>query len=191
MIRKVIEAGDLLLKAKNKKISDFKSPQVKKLIKDLSDTMYKTDLIGIAAPQVGENYQVFVTHPRDTDSRKIARADRLRVFLNPKITYQSKTQSVIYEGCGSVDNIFGPVLRPKEIEVEAFDENGKKFSLRTDGIMARVILHEYDHLQGIEFIQKVSDYAKIVVQKNYRKTIKFSKLQVENSKTNKIEVKTF
>ena len=189
MIRKVIEAGDSRLKAKNKIIKDFKSLKLKKLIKDLADTMYKTDLIGIAGPQIGENYQIFVTHPRNTGARKLVRADKLRVYVNPKLTYQSRFKTLIYEGCGSLGDIFGPVLRPKEIEVEAFDENSQKFRLRTNGIMARVIQHEYDHLQGIEFIQNVSDYNKVVVKKYYRKNIRLSKMQIENSRTTKIELK--
>jgi peptide deformylase len=192
MIRKVIEAGNPILKAKNKSVKDFKSPKLKKLVKDLTDTMYKTDLIGIAAPQIGENWTVFVTHPRNTGARKLVRADKLRVFINPKIVQKSKKTTIIFEGCGSLGNgsIFGPVSRPREIEVQAFDENGQKFSLKCDGIMARVIQHEYDHLQQTEFIQKVSDYNKVVVQKYYRKNIRLSKMQIENSQTTKIELKT-
>jgi peptide deformylase len=191
-VRRIVEAGNPKLKAKNKFVKNVRSLQVQKLIKDLSDTMYKTDLIGIAAPQIGENYLVFVTHPRNTGARKLVRADTLRVFINPKITFQSKAKSLIYEGCGSLDNggIFGPVLRPKEVQVEAFDQNGQRFSLRADGILARVIQHEYDHLQQTEFIQKVSDYNKVVVQKYYRKYIRRSKPQIANSKTSKIEFKT-
>ncbi len=188
-IRKVIEAGDLKLKAKNRTVSDFKSPKVKKVVKDLIETMLKAGLIGVAAPQIGENYMAFVTHPRNTKARNIGKADKLRVFINPKITFQSQKQNLIYEGCGSLGDIFGPVLRPQEIEVEAINEKGQRFSLRADGIMARVIQHEYDHLVGIEFIQKVSDYSKIVVKKHYVKNIRNSKLQKENSKVTKIEYK--
>jgi len=187
MIRKVIEAGNPKLKAKNKTVKNCKSSQVQKLIKDLTDTMYKTDLIGIAAPQIGENWMVFVTHPRNTDARKLIRADKLRVFINPKIVQKSKKMSVIYEGCGSLGDVFGPVLRPQETTVEAFNENGQKFSLRCNGILSRVIQHEYDHLQQIEFIQKVSDYNKVVVKKYYRKYIRLSKTQITNSQTTKIE----
>jgi peptide deformylase len=190
MIRKVIEAGNPLLKAKNKSIKDFKSPKLKKLIKDLTDTMYKTDLIGIAAPQIGENDTVFVTYPRDTGARKLVKADKLRVFINPRIVKKSKKKTIIFEGCGSLGGIFGPVLRPQEVTVEAFDENGQKFSLCSNGILSRVIQHEYDHLCQTEFIQKVSDYNKVVVQKYYRKNIRRSKMQVENSQTTKIEFKT-
>jgi peptide deformylase len=189
VIRKVIEAGDPRLKAQNKVVKDFKSLQVKKLIKDLSDTMYKTDLIGIAAPQIGENYMVFVTHPRNTGARKLVKADKLRVFINPKIVQRSKEKSEIFEGCGSLGDVFGPVLRSKEVKVEAFDESGQKFSLHVNGIMARVIQHEYDHLQQTEFIQKVSDYNRVVAKKYYRKYIRNSKLQIANSQTTKIEFK--
>jgi peptide deformylase len=191
MIRRVIEAGDPRLKAKNKLVKDFKSPKIKKLIKDLTDTMHKTGLIGIASPQIGENWMVFVTHPRSTAARKTFKADKLRVFINPKLAFQSKISNLIYEGCGSISHgdLFGPVVRSKEIEVQAYDENGQKFSLRANGILSRVIQHEYDHLQGIEFIQKVSDYNKVVVQKHYRKYIRNSKLQVENSKTTRIKLK--
>lgn len=188
-IRKVIQAGHPSLKKKNKKVTNFNSPKIKKLQKDLIDTMYKTNLIGIAAPQIAENYMVFVTHPRNTKARKLPKTDKLRIYINPKIIFKSRKKNMIYEGCGSVVNgeLFGPVLRPQEIEVQAFNEKGKKFRLRCDGILARVILHEYDHLMGIEFIQKVQDYSKVIVGEYYRKNIRTSKLQKENSRITKIE----
>src|ERR1035437_9472167 len=191
-IRKVIMAGDPRLKAKNALIKDYKSPKIQKLIRDLISTNKAADLIGIASTQIGENYMVFITHCINTGSRKLGKTDKLRVFINPKITYQSQKQNVIYEGCGSVADgaIFGPVIRSEEVEVQAMDEKGQKFSLRANGILGRVIQHEYDHLQGIEFIQKVSDYSKIVVQAHYRKNIRNSTLQKKNSLITKIEYKT-
>lgn len=185
-VRKVIKAGDLRLKAKNRKITNINSPEIKKVIKDLIATMYKVDLIGIAAPQIGENYMIFITHPRPTKARKLGKSDKLRIYINPKIIFKSLDQNLIYEGCGSVSD-FGPVLRPKEIKVTATDENGKRFELTADGILARVIQHEMDHLEGIEFIQKVSDYSKIMVQEHYRKQIRNSPLQRKNSVVTKIE----
>ena len=188
-VRKVIMAGDPRLKAKNEVVLDYKSPKVQKLIKDLISTNRKADLIGIAATQIGENYMVFITHCVNTKARKLGRTDKLRVYINPKITYKSKKQNLIYEGCGSVANgaIFGPVIRPEEIEIQATDEKGQKFILRADGILARVIQHEYDHLQGIEFLQKVSDYSKILVGDYYRKNIRNSALQKKNSLITKID----
>jgi len=190
-VRKVIMAGDPLLKAKNKLVKDPKSPKIQKLIKELITTNKKAGLIGIAASQIGENHMVFITYPINTKERKLGKTDKLRVYINPKITYFSKKQNVIYEGCGSVADgaIFGPVIRPEEVEVQAIDEEGQKFSLRANGILGRVIQHENDHLHGIEFIQKVSDYGKIVVQAHYRKNIRNSVLQKKNSLITKIEYK--
>jgi len=96
---------------------------------------------------------------------------------------------VIFEGCGSVLNgqLFGPVKRPQEITIQAYDQKGKKFQLRCDGILARVIQHEYDHLSGVEFLEKVSDYKQMMTVDYYRKNIRESKGQVEASKISVVE----
>ncbi len=194
-VRNVIQIGHPALKAKNKKITSFSSVKTRKLLKDLRDTMYKTGLIGIAAPQIAQNYMVFVTHPRNTEVRKLPKTDKSRIYINPKISYYSKKMSLIYEACGSVSVIdgflFGPVSRAEVVEITAYDEKGNKFSLKTDGILARVIQHEYDHLRGVEFIQKVDDYAKLVSEEYYVKNIKNSKKQKNASKITKIEYKKF
>lgn len=181
-IRKVIQIGHPALKAKNKRISDFKTSKLNKLIKDLRDTMKSEEIIGIAASQIGENYKVFVTQPRKTKDRKNI-SDKLRVYINPKISFYSEKKSIIYEGCGSVLNgtLFGPVKRPKEVEIIAFDKKARKFKLRCDGILARVIQHEYDHLFGIEFLEKISDYKELMTADYYRKKIRNSKEQISAS----------
>lgn len=188
-VRETIQIGDSRLKAENKAIDDFQSEEVKTLVEDLKDTMLENELIGIAAPQIGENYKVFVTEPRETEFRPADQADEFRVYLNPVIVKESDEETVIYEGCGSVLNgaLFGPVLRPKQITIEAYDLEGKKFQLTCDGILARVIQHEYDHLQGIEFLEKVSDYKMMMAAEHYREQIKNSKEQIENSKITIIE----
>jgi peptide deformylase len=153
--------------------------------------MRKNELVGIAAPQIGENYQIFVTEIKKTKTRSTREIDELRVFINPKITKLSKEENIIYEGCGSVvnGNLFGPVKRPKEVTVEAIDKKGKMFQLRCDGLLARVIQHEFDHLQGIMFTEKVSDYGKLLDHEHYKKYIKKSSLQVSNSKITLKELK--
>ncbi len=187
-VRKIIEIGHKSLKLKNKRVSDFHSPKLKQLIKDLIDTMKQVDLIGIAAPQIGENYQVFITKPRKTQYRRLPQGDKLRFYINPKITYYSRGKNTIYEGCGCLPNasIFGPVLRSKEITIQAYDKNGKKFTLTCDGILARVIQHEYDHLQGIEFLERITDNKKLVGEQYFYRYIRNSKAQLEESKITKI-----
>ncbi|MFH0773219.1 MAG: peptide deformylase [bacterium] len=173
-IRKVIQIGDPRLKNKNKIITDFYDKNLQALICDLRDTLNEGDLVGIAAPQIGENYCVFVTYPRNTKARNIGRDDIFRVYINPKITLFSHEQVIIYEGCGSVvkGQLFGPVIRPKEVKIEAYDEKGKKFEITTDGLLARVIQHEYDHMFGVEFTEKISDYRKLLSQVFYKKYIR-------------------
>lgn len=153
-VKKIIQIGHPALKAKNKQITSFDDLKLKQLVKDLKDTMIAGDLIGIAAPQIARNFTVFVTQPRKTKSRT-GIGDELRVYINPIITVFSNEESIIFEGCGSVLNgqLFGPVRRPREITIEAHDLRGKKFQLRCDGILARVIQHEFDHLSGIEFLE--------------------------------------
>ena len=189
-IKKIIQIGHPALKAENKKITSFDDPKLKQLVKDLKDTMIAGDLIGIAAPQIAKNFTVFVTQPRKTKARTGV-GDILRVYINPVITVSSNEDSIIFEGCGSVLNgqLFGPVRRPREIRIEALYLQGKKFRLRCDGILARVIQHEYDHLSGIEFLEKISDYKQIMNSDYYKKNIRKSKAQTEASKINFVEFK--
>ena len=187
-VRKIIQLGHSLLKKKNKRVMKVSSIKTKKLLRNLKDTMRKTGLIGIAAPQIAENQMVFITEPRKTKNRK-GQSDKLRIYINPKLVFKSKIENIIYEGCGSVvdGELFGPVKRPAEIEVEATDENNRKFRLRCNGILARVIQHEYDHLMGVEFIDKVGDCQKLLVGKYYRKNIRNSKAQRKNSLVTKLQ----
>ncbi|MEK9178968.1 MAG: peptide deformylase [Patescibacteria group bacterium] len=190
MIRDLLQQENAKLKALNTVIDDFNSSKLSRLISDLIDTMHAAQLIGMAAPQIGQNYTVFVTELRETKYRTKDQTDELRVYVNPRIVSSSKERVVIYEGCGSVESVacFGPVSRPREITIEAFDAKGKKFRLTCDGILSRVIQHEYDHLQGIEFIDKIEDKSTLVTQEKYISEIKNSHEQLEASKITKVEL---
>lgn len=158
-VRKLLQRGDPKLKAENQLVADITSPYILQVITDLIDTMHETGLIGIAAPQIGENVQIFVTEPRETEARPKDQADVLRVYINPQITDQSNEKVVIWEGCGCVDNAesFGPVSRPKVITISATNKDGVRFSLTADGILGRVMLHEHDHLHGLEFVDHIDE----------------------------------
>jgi len=188
-VRKTAQIGDPRLKTDNKTIENFNDPVLKQLVEDLVDSMRAGGLIGMAAPQIGENYKIFVTEPRETKTRPAGQSDELRIYINPVIVEESTEESVIYEGCGSVihGKLFGPVKRPREIVIEAFDVGGRKFRFRCDGILARVIQHEYDHLSGVEFTEKISDYRKLMSVGFYLKNIKHSEEQTEASLITKKE----
>jgi peptide deformylase len=173
IIKDIIQIGNPILSRKSKTVTDFNSEKTKRIIENLTDTVRFHDMIGISASQIGEKLRIFVTEVRTTSYRNLEK-DKLRVYINPKITWFSKKQVVIYEGCGSVAyaKLFGPVKRPESIMVEALDENGKKFKLEADGMLARVIQHEYDHLDGIEFTEKITDMRKIMSVEEYRKMAK-------------------
>ena len=190
-VRKTIQIGDPRLKAENVVVKIFNDLKVKKVIEDLKDTMIKNDLIGMAAPQIGYNYKIFITQPRKTKARKLPKGDKLRIYINPKIVKFSKEQNIIYEGCGSVlnGNLFGPVKRPQEITVEAYNEKGGRFQIRCDGILARVIQHENDHMVGIEFTEKIIDYKKLVAREFYIKTVRNSEEQIQASNITIVEYK--
>lgn len=190
-VRKTIQIGDSRLKAKNLIVKNFGDSRIKRVIKDLRDTMIKNDLIGLAAPQIGYNYRIFITQPRKTKARKLPKGDKLRVYINPRMAKYSEEKNIIYEGCGSVlnGNLFGPVKRPKEIIIEAYDEKKNKFQIRCDGILARVIQHEYDHMFGIEFTEKIYDYKKLMAKEFYIENIRNSKMQLEASNITVVEYK--
>ena len=171
IIKSVTQVGNPIIRKKSKKVISVKSPKVKKIIKDLTDSMRNANLVGISAPQIGQNLRIFVTEIRTTTLRKTNELDKLRVFINPKIIMSSKKKISGYEGCGSVaiSGIFGKVPRSTQVTVKAFDENNKKFVLTAKGLLARVIQHEFDHLEGIIFLDKVFDKNSLMSREEYLK----------------------
>jgi peptide deformylase len=177
VIENVIQIGNSILTAKNNKVVDFEDKKIKKTIQDLTDSLRHYNFVGTAAPQIGVNLKIFVTEIRKTEYRKSKDSDKLRVFINPKIIWKSKKEVIIYEGCGSVSHsdFFGPVRRPEKIMIKAMNEKGKKIKLKADSLLARVIQHEYDHLIGIEFVEKITDMRKIMSKSEYLKMVEKSK----------------
>jgi peptide deformylase len=183
-VRDTLQIGDPRLKAANQPITNFDDQIIKDTITDLVDTMRQNQLIGMAAQQIGENSTLFVTEPRETTTRPADQSDILRVYCNPVISWTSTEQIILYEGCGSVaqGTLFGPVLRPQIIKIEYQDQHGQPHWLKCDGILARVIQHEYDHLQGIEFTEKISDYKQLIDRDWYIKLFKDDPKLIEAAK---------
>ncbi|OGI17545.1 MAG: peptide deformylase [Candidatus Melainabacteria bacterium RIFOXYA2_FULL_32_9] len=146
-IRKVVQYGDKVLRTPTKEVHKISS-KIQKLIDDLMDTMYAQNGVGLAAPQVGESYRIFVidTSTGDEPLNPI-------VFVNPKIIKKSGA-TLSYEGCLSFPEAYTNVKRYAEVIVRAKDEKGRPFTIEAkDGsLLARAIQHEMDHLDGILFI---------------------------------------
>ena len=165
-----VSAGNPIIRENSIAVTDVKSGLVKQVIRDLIDSMRHEDLIGMAAPQIGHNLRIYVSELRETKYRK-DNTDKVRVFINPKIIEKSKELSTGYEGCGSVAHagLFGPVKRSSEVKVKAQDEKGESFEFTAKGLLAVVMQHEIDHLDGILFIDKIEDTKKVMSQDEYIK----------------------
>lgn len=170
VVENLVQIGNPLLSRKSIMVNKRNVQESQIIIENLVDSMFHHGLVWIASNQIWERLRIFITQIRKTVSRNLEE-DELRVFINPEIKWASQRQSVMYEGCGSVaySKLFAPVSRPEQIIIEALDENRKKFSLRVEWILSRVIQHEYDHLDGIAFTEKITDIRKIMSLEEYRK----------------------
>ena len=123
--------------------------RLKKLIKDMADTMYDAPGVGLAASQVDVHEQLLVIDTSDTH-------DELQVFINPEILWASAETKVYDEGCLSVPGVYDDVERPAQVRVRALDADGKPFEVSADGLLAVCIQHEIDHLKGKVFVEYLS-----------------------------------
>jgi len=134
-------------KGKDNKILREKTQSVDKideeiltLAKDMIETMEQSNGIGLAANQIGRNLRIFIL-PKNLCEKQI--------FINPEIIKMSKNTYTIEEGCLSLPGVFLPTERAKSLKIKAIDKDGKRFKLKADDLLARVIQHEIDHLNGI------------------------------------------
>ena len=142
-IRKIRTMGDRILTKKCRPVEEM-TPKIKTLINDMLDTMYDAYGVGLAAPQVGILKRIVV----------IDVGDRPWVLINPEITETSGEQTGD-EGCLSLPGKSGTVTRPNVVTVKANDENMEPFTLTGEGLLARAICHECDHLDGIMYVEHV------------------------------------
>ncbi|MDR2784311.1 MAG: peptide deformylase [Treponema sp.] len=143
----IITLGNDLLRQKAEQIKPI-GEEYKKIAAEMIDALHEGKGVGLAGPQVGLMKRIFVVH---------VERDIPRVFINPTITMTSQEQVKYEEGCLSIPGIYADVTRPESIQVQAWNERGRPFTLDAGGILARVILHEYDHLEGTLFIDRLSE----------------------------------
>ena len=149
-IRKVVKYGEPSLREVAKEVHKV-SQKIKTLVQDMLDTMYAQNGVGLAAPQIGENYRIFVIDV-STGNEPL----NPMVFINPKIIKKSGA-IISHEGCLSFPEAYTDVKRYANVMVKAIDRNGRSFVLEAkDGtLLSRCIQHEFDHLNGILFIDHV------------------------------------
>ncbi len=163
MIRPILAYGNPLLKKKSFKV-DINNEDVSDLIFDMWETMYNANGVGLAAPQIGVLKQIFIAdfeHFKEEDSFNVSEIKKLKqVFINPIIIDEFGDDYKFSEGCLSIPEISEEVIRKKELTIEFVDEKFNPMKITCSGIIARVIQHEYDHLHGILFTDRISSLRK-------------------------------
>lgn len=163
MIFPVYVYGSAVLREPAEDIVD-RSMITPQFIEDMFETMYSSDGVGLAAPQVGKNIRMFVVDgsPNADDDPRLA--DFKKVFINPEIYEHSEEEVLMGEGCLSVPGIHEEVYRPERIKIRYLDENWQEHDEEWDGFAARVIQHEYDHLDGVMFVDHLSPLRKTLLR---------------------------
>lgn len=144
-IRLIRQDGDEILRKKAREVENF-DEKLKALVEDMIETMHKNNGVGLAAQQVGILKRVVVIDIYDGKGPI--------VLINPVIT-KTKGEREVEEGCLSFPNKFAVVVRPKEVEAEYYDVNGKKQKIKAKELLAQAICHETDHLDGILFVDNM------------------------------------
>ena len=170
MIRPIVAYGDPVLKKKAKEIAADHSG-LQELIADMWETMYEASGVGLAAPQIGLSLRIFVIDARpfaedgETEQEKKQLENFKKVFINPIIEEEQGELWSFNEGCLSIPDVREDVSRKEEIVVSYVDENFTPQQLKLNGLAARVVQHEYDHIQGVLFTDHLSPLKKRLIKK--------------------------
>ena len=166
MILPIVAYGDAVLKKKASSI-EKNHPNLGKLIDDMWETMYAAQGVGLAAPQIGESIRLFVVDgspfANDKSIDNIEQRELKsfkKVFINPEITAYSGPQEAFNEGCLSIPDVREDVTRLTTIEIEYYNEKFEQVKEEYSGISSRIIQHEYDHIEGILFTDKLGPLKK-------------------------------
>lgn len=171
MILPVIAYGHPVLRKMGKEI-DKDYPDLEQLIKNMFETMYGANGVGLAAPQIGLDIRLFIVDASPfaededlSEEEKTVLKDFKKVFINPKIEEEYGDDWPFSEGCLSIPGINEDVFRAEQIKISYYDENFVKHEMLLDGLAARVFQHEYDHIEGILFTDHLSGLKKRLIKK--------------------------
>ncbi len=163
--RPIVTYGDPVLREISKPVEEITS-KVKDLVADMRATLNMANGLGLSAVQVGVPLRVFIV-----DLSAIDITAETRVYINPEIIETSGSLE-FEEGCLSFPGIYQNLTRPERVKIKATDENGNRFVQEADGVVARAILHEYDHLDGVLFIDHFSTLSRALVDRKLKRLAK-------------------
>jgi peptide deformylase len=166
MVRKIVKYGQAVLEKPAKPVTEFGSPKLKELIADMFETMYAAKGVGLAAPQIGVSQRVSVidTSVGEDEAQRI-------VIINPEISFREGSQTG-EEGCLSIPGFREPVTRAKKATVRAQNVKGEWFEITGEDLLARAMLHEIDHLNGVLFLAHLSSLKRDLIKRKIKKLIK-------------------
>lgn len=161
-VRPIVIFGDPVLREVSKKVEHF-DEELKNLVSDMVDTLKDAQGLGLAAVQIGVTKRVFIVDISAVDIK-----EKLRVFVNPEIL-ETNEECEYEEGCLSFPGIYQKITRPSTVKVKAYDIEGNEFIMDASNLVARAILHEYDHLEGELFIDHMSSLTKTMLKGKLKK----------------------
>ncbi len=159
-VRSILRMGDPRLLEIAKPVEDLKAPEIKKLIRDMFDTMVEAGGVGLAAPQIGVGLQVVIFGFEKSERYPEAEPVPQTILINPVITPLSADEDLGWEGCLSVPGMRGEVPRFKRIRYKGINEQGKAIDRTAEGFHARVVQHECDHLIGKLYPMRMRDMSR-------------------------------
>lgn len=170
----VLTPKEPILRRKARPVTRF-DPELQTLIDNMIETMHEAKGVGLAAPQVGQSLRLAVIEtPPDTDDEgnDIEGTQELFVIINPEITWKSSRLTRGIEGCLSIPGWVGEVERHEAIRVKGLDRRGRKISYRLNNYIARIFQHEVDHLEGVLYIDRLTDPKRFWTEEEYDEIIK-------------------
>jgi peptide deformylase len=170
-LREIIQLGNPVLRATAQPVTAVRLDSIQSLIDDLMVTLKPSNGVGIAAPQIAESSRLFILASRPTLRYPHAPEMEPRAIIDPKIVAYSDERVKDWEGCLSVPGIRGLVPRHQAIAVEYMDRTGKLQYQEFTGFVARIFQHEYDHLEGKVFLDRVESMQDIVTEQEYQKRL--------------------
>lgn len=156
MIYPIVAYGDPVLKKRAEDIE--KGTDVKQLVEDMFETMYNAGGVGLAGPQIGKSLRIFVIDGEPMDEENLVGFKK--AFINPEILKEEGEEWGFEEGCLSIPGIRETIFRPEKLTLKYYDEEWNEHTEDFDGMKARIIQHEYDHIEGILFTDYLSAFKK-------------------------------
>ena len=170
-ILQIVQLGDPVLRSPAQSVDDIRDERIQKLVDDLIATVGQANGVGIAAPQVTESYRLFIVASRPNPRYPNAPEMEPTAIINPKIIAHSTEVVKGWEGCLSIPGIRGWVPRYQAIEVEYIDRDGNLQKQEFTDFVARIFQHEYDHLDGIVFLDRLESTQDIMTEQEYQKRV--------------------